>query len=99
MVRLKLPVTKLVISNWRNELNVSLLPFGKTRAAAPFHSLAYLAIDTCDTNLLVKQLEKRLPGYMVPRNVRVIKEIPLNANGKYDRKALLAMLEAEVAER
>jgi amino acid adenylation domain-containing protein len=58
----------------------------------------FLETDNFETNLLVKQLEKRLPGYMVPRNVRVVSQLPLNANGKYDRKALLAMLEAEVPE-
>jgi amino acid adenylation domain-containing protein len=58
----------------------------------------FLETDTFDTNLLVKQLEKRLPGYMVPRNVRVVNQLPLNTNGKYDRKALRTMLEAGVPQ-
>jgi acyl-coenzyme A synthetase/AMP-(fatty) acid ligase len=32
---------------------------------------------------------------MVPRELRVVEELPLNANGKRDRKAVLSMLEAE----
>ncbi len=36
----------------------------------------------------------RLPSYMQPREIRFVSEFPLNANGKVDRKALLAMLEA-----
>ncbi|GAB4217232.1 MAG: D-alanine--poly(phosphoribitol) ligase [Sandaracinaceae bacterium] len=36
---------------------------------------------------------ERLPPYMQPREVRLVSSFPLNANGKVDRKALLAMLE------
>lgn len=37
---------------------------------------------------LKAELAKRLPSYMVPRSVKVIEQMPLNANGKIDRKAL-----------
>lgn len=37
----------------------------------------------------------RLPPYMQPREVRLVETLPLDANGKVDRKALLATLEAE----
>jgi acyl-coenzyme A synthetase/AMP-(fatty) acid ligase len=56
----------------------------------------FLEADSFDTKLLVKQIEKKLPAYMVPRNVRVVKQLPLNTNGKYDRKALQTMLETGV---
>jgi acyl-coenzyme A synthetase/AMP-(fatty) acid ligase len=32
---------------------------------------------------------------MVPRELRLVDTLPLNANGKLDRKAMLALLEAE----
>jgi acyl-coenzyme A synthetase/AMP-(fatty) acid ligase len=32
---------------------------------------------------------------MVPREIRVVDELPLNANGKRDRRAAAALLEAE----
>jgi amino acid adenylation domain-containing protein len=35
----------------------------------------------------------RLPGYMQPQRVVFVRDWPLNANGKVDRKALLATLE------
>lgn len=40
-------------------------------------------------------LAARLPGYMVPQNVRVVPRLPLLPNGKLDRQALLALLEEE----
>jgi acyl-coenzyme A synthetase/AMP-(fatty) acid ligase len=36
----------------------------------------------------------RLPPYMHPSELRLVSEFPLNANGKVDRKALLAALAA-----
>jgi D-alanine--poly(phosphoribitol) ligase subunit 1 len=35
-----------------------------------------------------KDLAKRLPSYMVPGDIRFIDEIPLNQNGKVDKKLL-----------
>jgi acyl-CoA synthetase (AMP-forming)/AMP-acid ligase II len=41
----------------------------------------------------VKQaMEKRVVSYMVPKVVHVLQALPLNSNGKIDRKALLRLL-------
>lgn len=34
----------------------------------------------------------QLPAYMVPSDIRVVDEIPVNVNGKYDRAAVAALL-------
>ena len=44
-----------------------------------------------DGGELRQQLRGRLPEYMVPSTYAQIKELPLNANGKLDRKRLLTL--------
>ncbi|WP_195447946.1 amino acid adenylation domain-containing protein [Parolsenella catena] len=39
---------------------------------------------------LKAELAMSLPAYMVPRQIRILDEMPLNANGKADRKTLAA---------
>jgi acyl-coenzyme A synthetase/AMP-(fatty) acid ligase len=53
----------------------------------------FLETDSFDTRALVSQLRGKLPVYMLPRNILVLRRFPLNANGKYDRKALQVILE------
>ena len=40
----------------------------------------------------------RLPAHMLPHAIRVVAALPLTANGKVDRKALLALAEASGAQ-
>jgi acyl-coenzyme A synthetase/AMP-(fatty) acid ligase len=53
----------------------------------------FLETDSLDTKALVNQLKGKLPTHMLPRNVVLLRRFPLNANGKYDRKALQLILE------
>ncbi|AQS12064.1 D-alanine--poly(phosphoribitol) ligase subunit 1 [Clostridium saccharobutylicum] len=39
--------------------------------------------------LIKNELKKLIPSYMIPRNVKILKEFPLNTNGKIDRKKLM----------
>jgi amino acid adenylation domain-containing protein len=57
--------------------------------------VAFLANESLDPVELRKALAQRLPDYMIPREIRLLADLPLNANGKHDRQALVAQLEAE----
>jgi len=56
---------------------------------------AFLEREELDVKELKKKISARLPEYMVPARFHLIPRIPLNENGKYDRRALQEMLEAE----
>ncbi|KAL3482122.1 acetyl-CoA synthetase-like protein [Aspergillus californicus] len=43
---------------------------------------------------LRRALQEALPFYMVPKMVRILKQLPVNNNGKVDRKALAGMFAA-----
>jgi amino acid adenylation domain-containing protein len=55
--------------------------------------VAFLATDHADVDAVRETVRGRLPSYMVPREIHLVAEFPLNANGKVDRKALAQMLE------
>jgi acyl-CoA synthetase (AMP-forming)/AMP-acid ligase II len=55
--------------------------------------VAVVAGRNVDIGVLRERLSARLPDYMLPREVRVLSELPLNANGKRDRRAAAALLE------
>jgi amino acid adenylation domain-containing protein len=57
--------------------------------------VAFIGDPDADTAELRAALEARLPEYMVPRRFELLDQLPVNANGKFDRKALLAMLDPE----
>ena len=56
---------------------------------------AFVADPELDGSDLTSRLAARLPSYMVPREVHVVGELPLNANGKWDRRALVRLLESQ----
>jgi amino acid adenylation domain-containing protein len=56
----------------------------------------FLETEKMDVEALHRVIKSLLPPYMVPRNIRLVRRFPLNANGKVDRKALLRILEIAI---
>ena len=54
---------------------------------------AFVADPRLDVTALRDRLALLLPGYMVPRELRTLRELPLNVNGKWDRDALIHLLD------
>jgi acyl-coenzyme A synthetase/AMP-(fatty) acid ligase len=62
-------------------------------AAGPDGVVAFVASDEAFNVKDVRaKLAARLPSFMIPREFQVLAELPLNANGKVDRGALLDRL-------
>lgn len=45
-----------------------------------------------NATLIKSELKKLIPSYMIPRNIKILKEFSLNTNGKIDRKKLMEEL-------
>lgn len=56
---------------------------------------AFIGDGSVDGEEVRARIEVRLPNQMVPRRVHVLPELPLNSNGKFDRRALVAILEEQ----
>ena len=56
--------------------------------------VAFLGETRLDAEAIRDKLRTKLPAYAVPRQIHLLPELPLNPNGKVDRKALLKILEA-----
>jgi acyl-coenzyme A synthetase/AMP-(fatty) acid ligase len=53
---------------------------------------AVVTAEHGDTERMHGQLRERLPSYMLPRRITTFEQLPLNPNGKIDRKALASAL-------
>jgi D-alanine--poly(phosphoribitol) ligase subunit 1 len=55
--------------------------------------VAFLAGFAGEVTAVMTALRQRLPNYFVPTQIRLVTELPVNNNGKVDRKALCALLD------
>ncbi|QKV94289.1 amino acid adenylation domain-containing protein [Streptomyces sp. NA02950] len=55
------------------------------------HLVAFQSGSAEPADVLRKQLDQVLPGYMVPRRIERLEPLPLTGNGKIDKKALRAL--------
>lgn len=57
--------------------------------------VGFVGAPEADPDALLAYARERLPRFMQPTTIRLVSNFPLNANGKVDRRALLAELEQE----
>ncbi|MCC7497919.1 MAG: AMP-binding protein, partial [Bryobacterales bacterium] len=55
--------------------------------------LAFVSGGISQTGSLLARAKQTLPAYAVPRRIIIVDEMPLNPNGKVDRKALAARID------
>jgi amino acid adenylation domain-containing protein len=58
--------------------------------------VAFITGSTIREEAIRSNLQSKLPAYAVPREIRVMQQLPLNTNGKVDRKALRSILEVSL---
>lgn len=64
----------------------------KIRDEYPSYLVGYIACDSSvSTSKIYDEMKKRVPKYMVPREIKLLTVLPKNANGKIDRLALKEM--------
>lgn len=49
---------------------------------------AFVVVDNTTEEEIRRALMKFLPHYMIPKSIQIVPKIPVNQNGKYDRKEL-----------
>jgi acyl-CoA synthetase (AMP-forming)/AMP-acid ligase II len=59
--------------------------------------VTFVGAAVVDEAAVVSALRLRLPAYMLPSRVIALEDMPINANGKVDRRALRGWLEAQAA--
>ncbi|NNE05723.1 MAG: amino acid adenylation domain-containing protein [Xanthomonadales bacterium] len=57
--------------------------------------VAFIAGSDLSVAEVREAMKQRVPEYMVPRQVKFVDRLPLSANGKFDRNALVEMLSAQ----
>jgi amino acid adenylation domain-containing protein len=57
--------------------------------------VAFVASKEIEPAKIRAALGKRIASYMMPTSIRVVEALPMNVNGKVDRKALVARLNGE----
>ncbi|MCX7792275.1 MAG: amino acid adenylation domain-containing protein [Chloroflexaceae bacterium] len=79
------------------EFNYDSYHYEPTYRSTPFYQRLFAedripmrsSVATCvDVQELRRYLQHRLPGYMVPNDIVVLRSLPMTTNGKVDRRAL-----------
>lgn len=77
-----------------NIKNVVVLPVYKEEKVANLVAFVILEKENDLSNLkntlkIKEELKEYLPAYMIPKNIKIVKEFPVNNNDKIDRKRLM----------
>lgn len=77
-----------------NVKNAAVIPVNKDGKIAYLTAFVELREDNGLSGLkngiiIKKELSELIPSYMVPRNIKIVQQLPTNVNGKIDRKKLL----------
>ncbi len=93
--RVELLDVEETIKNISEDTNLIVLPYNETtKNVASGVRIAYFN-QALDVNMLRKRLSKHLTKYMIPQKFDYVADIPLNANGKIDRRKIREIVEGK----
>jgi len=75
-------------------LEVAVLGWPKTRTGVG-NLVAFIGSASADVKAIEHDLRRRLPSVMVPGQIRALRQLPLNRNGKIDRRKLETILQRD----
>ena len=87
--RIELGEIEHVLRNASGTDFVAVLPYPTDAEGMPTALTAVLARNTAGEESIREEARRRLPDYMVPGTLVFVDELPMNANGKIDRRRLL----------
>jgi amino acid adenylation domain-containing protein len=91
--RVELQEIELVVRKASGAEQVVAVPWLVTDGIAGGVVAFLCGVSNVDELQILTCCRKTMPDYMVPRKIYLLKEMPLNSNGKIDRKELVKLLE------
>ena len=94
-IRIELGEVEAAIRRESGSESVACVGWPRTATGADGIEAFVGGADDVDADRLRGRLRESLPRHMVPRRLHMLGELPLNANGKIDRPALVAVLDTQ----
>ncbi|PYO40672.1 MAG: hypothetical protein DMD33_16945 [Gemmatimonadetes bacterium] len=91
--RVELQEIELVLREASGAEQVAAVPWPVVDGTADGVVAFVSGVAGVDEPCILKRCRETVPDYMVPRKICLLPEIPLNANGKIDRRELVKMLD------
>jgi len=88
--RVELSEIEYNIREYNKSSNVAAVATNFENGTSEIH--VFVDNINANSNDIISFTKEKLPAYMVPKKVHIIKEFPLNSNGKIDRKELQKMV-------
>ena len=83
--RIELDEIEITIKNIQSVLDACVIAKKDNKGRVKFIKAFVVLIKKCD---IKKELEEKLPSYMIPKQIIILPKLPINKNGKIDRKKL-----------
>lgn len=92
--RIELEEVELVVQACSGAALCAVLPWPVDEAGRAGGLIAFVSDAQHGTVHILRACRERLPAYAVPQRIVILDAVPLNVNGKIDRKALAAQCES-----